>query len=355
MTASPTARHSPPAGGRPGGPQHWLPGPPLRVLAAMTLVNSLGTGLFVTISVLFFTRSVGLTATQVGLGLGVAGIFGIVSGTPMGWLADRWGARTTMAVLLTADGIGLLGYVLAHSFATFLPLACAVTFLDRGATAVRGSLIVQTLPSSGLVRSRAYLRATMNVGIGAGAALAAIALHAGTRDAYLVIVVIDAATYWGAAFLLLRLGSRADQSPETAHLPRPALRSALTDRPYLLITGLNGVLSLQFGILQIGLPLWVIEYTRAPTWVISAVLVLNTVMVALLQVRTSRGSEQPQRAASVCAWAGLLLALACLTFGFAHGVPAVTAVLILLAGAVLSSLGEIFSTTAAWTLSFESG
>jgi Major Facilitator Superfamily len=322
----------------------------------MTLVNSFGTGLFITISVLFFTRSVGLTVAQVGLGLGVAGIFGMMSGPAMGWLADRWGARTTMALLLTADGVGILSYVLVHSLATFLPLACAVTIVDRGATAVRGSLIVHALPASGLARSRGYLRATMNVGMGAGAALAAIALQAGTRGAYLVIVVIDAATYLAAASLLLRLRShdgRGGQPPGTGRRPRPARRGALTDRPYLLVTALNGVLSLQFGILQIGIPLWVIQFTRAPRWIISAVLVLNTVLVAVLQVRASRGIEQPQHAASICARAGLLLALACITYGFAQGVPALMAVAILLTGAILSSLGEILSTAAAWTLSYE--
>ena len=50
-----------------------LPSDPLaRRLALATLVNRFGTGLFMTISALYFTRIVGLSVTQVGLGARLA-------------------------------------------------------------------------------------------------------------------------------------------------------------------------------------------------------------------------------------------------------------------------------------------
>jgi MFS family permease len=133
----------------------------------------------------------------------------------------------------------------------------------------------------------------------------------------------------------------------------PARRSALTDLPYLLITLLNGLLSLQFGLLEIGLPLWVVRSTHAPRLTVSAFLVLNTAMVVVLQVRASRGTEDPQRAARICRRAGLLLAVACAAYGYAQGMPALPAVAMLLFGAVAQTIAELLSSAAGWALSYD--
>ncbi len=326
----------------------------LRLLTVITLINSLGTGLFLTTSTLFLTSSAGLTPTQLGLGLGVAGAFGIAAGPPMGWLADRWGTKQTLALLWAADGAAMLGYLFIHSFAAFLPLVCTVTFLDRGASGVRGALTVHALPPAERIHGRAYLRAVINVGMGLGAALAALALQTNTRGAYLSVIVADAVTFGIAAGLLMRLhpaGLPASRArPSVADPPR---RRALTDGPYLLLTALYGVLSLQFGILQVGIPLWVVRFTSAPRWIISASLVVNTIMVALLQVRASRGTNEPLIAARICGRSGALLAAGCIVYGLAHGLSPLPGAAILLAGTALVTLGEVLSAAGAWALSYE--
>lgn len=44
-------------------------------------------------------------------------------------------------------------------------------------------------------------------------------------------------------------------------------------------------------LLTIGMPLWIAGHTTAPHWLVSGLLLLNTVMVVLFQVRASRGTE----------------------------------------------------------------
>ena len=51
-----------------------LPAPgPLRPLALATLLSRVGSGLLMTVSVLYFNRIVGLSIAQIGLGLTIAG------------------------------------------------------------------------------------------------------------------------------------------------------------------------------------------------------------------------------------------------------------------------------------------
>jgi MFS family permease len=325
--------------------------PILRTLTWVTLVNTLGNGMFYTTSALFFTRSVGLSAAQLGLALALAGVCGVLAGVPMGRLSDRWGARRTLVTLVSLEAVGMLGYAFTHSFVTLVPLLCAVTFVDRGASTVRNALMGDVLAAEVRVRGRSYLRAVTNVGIGAGSAIAAIALHYDTRAAYLTMVVANAATFLFAALLLGRLPGGRGTEP-AASIGRSG-RRALRDGPYLLVTALTGVLALQFGVMEVGIPLWVVHDTHAPRLVISAVLVLNTVIVVLLQVRASRGTEDPRQAARICARSGVLLAAGCVAFGCAHGVPAVVAVVVLLVGAVLQTFGEILSSAAGWALGYD--
>ena len=69
---------------------------PIRTFAAITLVNTIGNGLLATAVVLYFTHVVGLGGGQVGVGLTVAGVFGLVVGVPVGHLADRRGPREVL-------------------------------------------------------------------------------------------------------------------------------------------------------------------------------------------------------------------------------------------------------------------
>ncbi|WP_214417250.1 MFS transporter [Sphaerisporangium fuscum] len=326
----------------------------------MSFVNAFGNGLTMTVSVLFFTRSLGFSVAQVGVGLTAAGVCGIVAGIPAGRLADRWGSRGLLIVLTCLEAAGMVAYVAVRSFPLFLLLLCAVTAIDRGASAVRNALYAEVLAKETRVQARAYLRAVTNVAIGIGAGLAALALQADNRDAYLTAIMIDAASFALVAVLLLRIpatrpghaiaptGNGGSGSPPKR---RPA--TALRNRPYLVVTVLNGVLCLQFAMVEVGVPLWIVQATEAPRATVAAVLIVNTVLVVLLQVRATRGTDSLRGASRAFSRGGLLLALSCLLIAAASGVPAWAAVVIVLGGIAMQGLGEVLSQAGGWALSYD--
>src|SRR4051812_50115761 len=85
-----------------------------RRLGLATGIYNIGTGMFMTVSVLYFTEGLGLSVTEVGLWLAVAGLIGLFAGVPMGHLADRRGPRGVAAVSLVV----LAGTMGAHGFVT---------------------------------------------------------------------------------------------------------------------------------------------------------------------------------------------------------------------------------------------
>ncbi|WP_405007217.1 MFS transporter [Kitasatospora purpeofusca] len=354
MTSSPRTEARPRASGR-----RLLPADPLlRRLVLMGLVNSVGDGLFVTVNVLFFTRSIGLTPTSVALGLTVAGVCGVFAGVPMGRLADRVGSKRLLLVVGPLEAAAVLGYAFVHSFAAFVVLACVATALSRGAAAVRSALIARALPAEGQVRARALLRSVMNAGLVVGSGGAALALQADSYTGYVTMLVLDAVSFLGVTVLLAGLpvsatatgaavaAGAADDDPRG---PRTALR----DRRYLLVTALHAVLELQLAVLTVGLPLWIVLGTGAPAAMVAAVNVVNCLLVVVFQVRASRGVTDVASAARACARGALLLAGGCLVYAAAQYGPAWAAAGALLVGALVHSLGELLTSAGGWTLSLD--
>ncbi|MEU4789233.1 MFS transporter [Micromonospora tulbaghiae] len=326
-----------------------LPEPgPSRTLAVSTLVNTVGRGTWLTASALFLTRSVGLSVTQVGVALTLTALVSLVASTPMGYLADRLGPRgLQMAALLASAGCtaALVG---VRSFTGFLVVGVLMAVADAGTRGARGALIAGAVPPDQRVRTRAYLRAVTNVGISVGTVLAGFALAADTRGAYVTLILLDAATYVLAAAVLLRLPP-VPPMPAPAHGPRLI---ALRDRPFLAFTVLDGLMSMHFSLINIALPLWIAGHTTAPNWLISACLLVNTVVVILFQVRASRGTEDLTGAGRAARRAGVLLAVACALFAAGGGVPVAVAVPLLLAGALVHVVGELWHAAAGWGISF---
>ncbi|MEV6671215.1 MFS transporter [Streptomyces sp. NPDC051162] len=326
------------------------PGAP-RALAVSTLVGQTGGGLFLPVSALFFTRSVGLAPSQVGVGLAVAGLIGLAAAVPIGRIADRFGPRGTYAVTLLGQAAATASFALVHSLWAFILTNTVAALAQRGGNAARGAVIGGVGQGEERVRLRAMLKSVTNTGLSVGTALAALALAADSRSAYLTVVFLNAASYVCAALPLLRVPpvEAAGTGPSA-----PPRRAVLRDRRYTLVTVLCGITSIHYDVLSLCLPLWIAGHSGAPRWSISAVIMANTVLVVLLQVPFSRGTgEVPAAAAAVrrsgwVLWAGWAV-IACTAFATS---PALAFVL-LVVGMVLHTAGELWHSAGSYGLSYE--
>ncbi|MEH0841601.1 MFS transporter [Micromonospora sp. CPCC 205711] len=322
----------------------WSMVPPpgrLRTLALATLANTVGSGLWLTGAALYLTRDVGLSPASVGLGLTVAGLVGLTAAVPLGGLADRRDPRTLRALLQVLQAAVAVAYLLVGSFPVFLAVAVADALLTSGNLAVRAALVSAVGGPHGRVHAFATLRAVANLGIAVGAGLAGFALAADDHRAYQLLVVGNAATYLVSAALLLRLP--AHPSARGAG-PTPAARRgrALRDLPFLTVSGASAMLALHWTVLTLIVPLWTVRRTGAPPAVVSAVLLVNTVLTVLLAVRLSRGADTPAPAARAMRRAGLVLAGAMLLYAATAGTPAVPATALLLLATAVYTVGDLW-------------
>ncbi|MCA5894229.1 MFS transporter [Isoptericola sp. NEAU-Y5] len=350
-----------------------------RALTVSTMAFAMSTGVFYSVSVLYFTRVVGLSAGAVGLGLGVAGGAGVLGSFLAGRWSDRWGAHRVQVWGLVVQASALAAYAFVADVVSFTVVAVLVS-AGRGVQGTaRQTLLARWFTGAERVEVRARLRVVTNVFIGLGTLAAAVALLLDTAVAYRTAMVGTAVLLLVAVVPLvalprtvpglaerLRAGALAAQgaadggaAPAAGSAGAPvgvpagtAAPSPWRDRTYLASVALNAVVAMQFGVMTVGVPLWVAT-TDAPTAVVSALLVVNTVLVALLQVRASRGTHDVRGAGRAVRRGAVLLAVACVVYAAAgHGSLVVATVLLVLAAAT-HSLGEVLSEAGGWGMAFE--
>ncbi|MGW1347423.1 MFS transporter [Kribbella sp. NPDC002412] len=320
-----------------------------RDLAMAQLANSVGDGAFIVTSALFFTRVVGLSTAQVGLGLTVAWLVGFLMGVPLGNLADRKGARGVAVVLALTTAASVAAFLVVRSFPLFLIAAIVYASSQTGLSAARQALLAGLVQPAERTRIRAFLQSTVNAGLAVGALLGGIALHYDTAAAYLTVFALDALSFLIAARLIHRV-PKVNVSMRIKGEPRLAV---LHDRPYAVLALLNAIMLLFMPLLSLVVPLWIVTRTDAPDWVVASLLIVNTLGVTLFQVKAAKSVRDLRTATKSIRYAGVAMLAACAVFAIsAANMSAWTAAAVLVAGAALLTLGEMKLASGAWEISF---
>ncbi|WP_437050468.1 MFS transporter [Streptomyces sp. enrichment culture] len=332
------------------------PGPP-RGLALAQMVCRLGDGAYNICAALFFTRIVGLSPLQMSLGLTIGWSVALVLSVPLGHLADRAGPRGTAVVLFVCAALSILSFVFVSSFVPFVVASCVYAVSQRGGSAAEQALLAGLVPKDQVTRVRAYVQSSYNAGMTIGAGLGGLVLIFDSREAFYAAFVMNSFAFLVSAWILHRLPAVA---------PRPAARAGRTgtpdgrhdtsvfrDAPYVVLSVLNTFLLLYVPLIAVALPLWISEHTSAPVSLLSVMLMLNTIVVALFQVRVSEGVKDLASAARYLILGSFLLAAACVAFAFsAAGDSAWSAGVLLVVGAALMVFGEMMQAAGEWEASF---
>ncbi len=320
----------------------------LQILAASTLVNTIGNGLFMTVDVIYFTTIVGLSPAQVALALSIAGGLALTLSVPSGHIADRFGPRNIAAISIGAEGVAMAGLVFVHSYLPFLLIHIIMGMLGVVAQTTRMATIAKLGGESTRVYIRAYQRAVTNFGISIGTLFAGVGLALNNINFYKGLLLADAVTFVIAGFLYMRLPF----VPPTVERGEPFSFAAMKDKVFLGATLSNAFMSMHFVLQSVAIPLWVVRETHAPRWWVSVIMLMNTIAVMLLQVAASKGSETLFGGAKNYRLASYFIALACLLYAYAHGANAIVAALLLSLGMASHIVGELIGSAGSWAIGF---
>ncbi|MFH7243904.1 MAG: MFS transporter [Spirulina sp.] len=175
----------------------WLPvlHPQVWWLAAGRLLSQVGIGFTLFYAPIFFVNQVGLSATQVGIGLGLGSVLGIAGRILGGSMVDspRWGRRPVLlgSTLISAVADGVL--VLAQGFPVFLLGNGLMGFGVGLYWPATETVAADLTPPEQRNEAYAIVRLADNLGLGAGVVLGGLLIS--LTGQYRALFVIDGLTF----------------------------------------------------------------------------------------------------------------------------------------------------------------
>ena len=320
-----------------------------RRFVAAIVADTVGSGLFMPITLLYFLAMTDLSLVQVGSALSLSALLTMPGAFVIGSLVDRFGPRRMMLIGNLVQAAGMLAYLWADSL---LAVALWTVLLNLGRQSFWGSFgnVVTAISAPGERELWfGFLQAVRNLGYSIGGVLAGLALQIGTDVAYQSVVVVNAVTFVLAFVLLLDVPDHRVAHPGDA--PVEGWGTVLRDTAYLrLVLGQLGFVAGMM-VLNFALPVYVAETIDLPGWVVGAIFTLNTAMVGLgqgLVVRRMTGHVR----ARMMGLAQLTFVAAYALFVAAGWLPVWLAIAVMLVGAAIYTAGEltggpVFSATAA--------
>ncbi|MFD0274557.1 MFS transporter [Kitasatospora sp. NPDC127111] len=306
------------------------------------LVDSLGTGLILAFTLVYFARTTTLTLAGIGAAVSTARLLALPTAIVVGPLIDRYGARAVAAGGNALSALAYCGF-LAAGRAWQIVLVCLLAQIGHVSywTSSTG-LVVLASAEGERTRWFALVQTLRNTGMGLGGALGAVLVAGGGTGGLRALVLLNAASYAVAAGLLASwrpaaaapgAGSRTAVAPgagtpaaaapgagERAARERGGYRAVLRDRRYLLLVVVH--LAFVFGsmIISMLLAVYLTDGLHRDAWLAGPLLVLNGVQVVLTQNAVARRLER-FRPTRVVAAGSLLNALSFALFALLAAAP----------------------------------
>jgi predicted MFS family arabinose efflux permease len=329
-----------------------LPGGRAGGLALATFIDWSGTGVWLTTSTVLMVRVVHLHPTQVGFGLTAGGVLGLAAVWPVTTATRRWPVRRVAMNVQLLRGLFFLSFLAVHSAPSYYLAAALVAIVDRPATSVNQILVSRYVPDEERTTTLAAMHVATNAGMMIGALLASTALVLPSRASLDTVVVVNSLSFLVAAWQVRRATAGAQVTAGSAQGTRPARTAGWLSWRFVLVTVGCGLLALLFPLFNVEIPLWLTTRTSVPAVTVSALFLLNTVLVVAFQTRLTRWATGIRNGVRAGAVAGLCIVCCC---GLLAGLPGLVtwaAAAGFVLAALLLTLGEMNQGSAAWTLSF---
>lgn len=320
-----------------------------RQLVFSHTADAVAKGAFMSGGVVFFTHIAGFSTEAVGAAFSLQAVGGLVGTLFLGPVADLFGAKRILVLMLTVQAVIFCIYPFLHQAWFFFPLLFLFGCAQYGGGPAFGALINTSFGVKARVPVRSVLRTAFNLGFSLGTGVAFLAISLGRWELRMLPFIA------GLSMLISAGLSSMLSAVSGASTMRRRLFGAIRDKRFLAIVATNFPLSLHSTILLVALPLVMLHVHGLPDWAVPLTIIVNTVLAIALQIPASRGAETPLGAARVGRSSGLWLAAACtllfvLGLGFTDILLSLTITGVIV---VLLTLSELRQSAASWGMAHE--
>ncbi len=276
--------------------RRWLPHLDRRVwiLATGRLLSQVGIGFVLFYAPIFFVNEVGLSATQVGLGVGSEALSGLMGRFLGGSMTDSafWGRRKTLLLSALISALADVIFLISNNFLVFvlgnLLMGLGVGFYWPSTEAV----VADITPADDRNESYAVVRLADNIGLGIGVILGGVLIS--TTQRYRLLFAVDGISF--LAFFGLIYGAiaetRPDQDRDRAFLQ--GWNVTLQDSLLLIYVTVNILFTGYIAQIQSTLPVYVNKFVPTstgsglPESALSILFTGHVILTALVQLPMAR-------------------------------------------------------------------
>jgi MFS family permease len=325
-----------------------------RKLSLQSILFAIGEGLFLTGSAVFFTKIVGLTAFQVGVGITVGEAASFLVAVPLGKVADRIGPRRMWAIGAFGAAALYAVWPFVDGFTMFLAMMVALQIVETAGHSGRGAYTLDVFPREQRVQSLAYMRVALNVGFTVGALIGGVALALNNNDVIRAVPLFTAVVLALNALYITRLpDAEHDRAPAPMEGDELLNPGALRNRGFVSLMTLDGVLGTNQVLLNIVIPLWLVEATDAPRVLLAFLFGTNTVMCIFLPMAAARGVKDVTTALRAIRVSSAFFVVSCLITLATHDTVGWVTIALVWLGHVTVTGAELYLSAASWTFEAE--
>ena len=327
-------------------------GGPRGLLAWQAMTSAIGIFLATALMALYLIGPAGLGDRTTALTLLGSAALTLVATPPAARLIRCLGPRRFAMASCLSRGVLFAILPLSVRPAWTIGVVLLVGLCEAAAFSVYQLIIADAVGEEARTQALAVRRALGNVGFTLGGVAVGVVVGVGSRAAYtFAFAGCGVALALASVFLvpLPETPRKPETDPEEPRRPRTALR----DVRFLGLIAAATVMASSLQLLTVGVPLWVVRDTSAPSGVVGAVLIINTVLVVALQVRLARGSATWSGARRAVMRAGVLFAVSVSLVALSAHVGAWAACVLLVIAAGLAAVAEMWDSAGWWTLSYE--
>jgi MFS family permease len=260
-----------------------------RIFLAATLIDALGSGLWVPFALLFLVHGQGMGLLDAGTSLSTGALLALVTGPATGAAMDRFGPRA----LLIAGNLVRLGafcaYPLVHTSWQVIVVSVVAGFGDRLFWTCNAPMVARLTSGSETDRMLATQTVGRFAGAGIGAAATAVLPTITSPWAFHLLAYVNAASFAVAALLIASLPALSRESAhQGAALSRESAasgswRAVLGNRPFTGFCITHTAFTLASASKFAVLPLVVRDLLHGPQWIAGTAITLGTVVVVTAQ------------------------------------------------------------------------
>jgi len=287
-----------------------------RPFVLATLVDALGSGLFLPFSVLYFHHAGGLPLADAGLGLSIAMLAALPAPLLGGSVVDRVGPKRTIVASSAARAVGFLLYLPVHQLASLIAVGFLVAVADRLFWVAHPALVAELAGPGRRDRWFALTTALRCTGLGLGGLLAGIAVSRVGTTGYYLLTIANAASFACCTALLLHLPvpPRPRGTPAIVPSGLRGIWMVLADRPFCGVVLANLAFGIARTALLVGVPIYTVQVLKLPAWLAGMLYAEYTALIAIGQTSMVRRLERHRRTRvlmlAACIWAAAFLLMA---------------------------------------------